>query len=161
MATTFFNLSDDQIDRLRRKSWGHGPTNMLAQELYSLLQSMAETPANQTNPGRGGFLPEDIVGIFPPPGSLPSAFPYAAFAIVREFVNYNTYNCDIYLKDPTDPATLPITRMPVKQYDIDSLEVIPNGTGTPCILHVESQQSGTKLVITSASMQVPVYLEIP
>lgn len=161
MATTYFNFSSDQIDRLQRTKWGHPATDMFAKELIAALLAMEGTPQNQTNPGRGGFLPQDIIGIFPPAGSLPSAFPIAAFAVVREFVAYNEYNCDIYLKDPTEAGVLAITRMPVTQHSIDSLEVIPNGYGVPCLLHVESRVGGTKLEIISASMQFPVYLEIP
>ena len=32
---------------------------------------------------------------------------------------FNEYNCDIYLKDPTEPGVLAITRMPVTQFDIE------------------------------------------
>lgn len=157
----FFSFSDDQIDRLQRTNWGHPSTNLFAQEVIAALLAMSENPANQTNPGRGGFLPEDIIGITPPAGSLPTAFPIAAFAVVTAFLTFETYSCDIYLVNPTVAGALPITNMTVTQFDIDSLEVIPNGAGIPCLLHVESRLSGTKLEIVSASMQMPVYLVIP
>lgn len=149
----------EQIERVNRKGWHSA--NELAQELYVILGTLFGSQDIAGNVSRGGFLPEDIVGITPPAGSLPTAFPIAAFAVVTGFVTYNTYDCDIYLVNPTVAGALPITNMVVTQFMVDSLEVIPNGSGIPCLLHVETRAGGTKLEIVSASMQFPVYLEIP
>lgn len=148
------SLDEVQIERLVRTKWSSA--QQLAEELYAMLG--ASTNQTVTSATSGGYTPGDLVlSTAAPAGSLPTAFPIFCWAIVTAKLTFDTYKCDIYLKDPaTSPA---IGNFAVKQRMIDSLETIPNGTEAIAMMFVEVVNK--KLVPGTIIMQVPVYLEVP
>ena len=157
----FTSIFGDQLNRLLRKS--NWTADGLSQELFAMFQAIDDNLTNNgttSSTSGGGNVPSDItLSATPASGALPSAFPFVAFGIVTGQLTPNVYNCDLYLADPSSAPAF--VNMPVTQFQIDSGEVIPNGSGTMVLVFCEKTNGGSNLVITSAIMQFPIYLQVP
>ncbi len=154
----------EQIERLNRL--GDWNATELAQELYTIFSATVlvnNEPA--ASPGRFKSPTPAVLVNLPsmpaPAGSLPTAFPIAAWGIVQSQVGTvgNIYLVDVYLANPaSSPA---IGRFQAVQRQIDAETSIPPGTETPVTCFAETTNGGANLVITSVVMQIPIYLGRP
>lgn len=154
-------LTDEQLMRLNRRSWGNPQVNMLAQELYAMFTApaQAETPVNLPPNSTVADVPFQLTPVTEPtvninPQGTPKNYPRLGWGIVGAKVSTNVYNVTVYFGDP---ATFPAAgTYKATQRQIDAQEVIPPGTECMCFCILDA--SGN---ITNVLMQVPIYLEIP